>query len=117
MLGGTADVVFDVTGNAAVIEQAWRLVGPKGRLILVGVMRHDQQFSFNTLPLHYGKTIQGSEGGSSVPQIDIPRYLRLIDSGRCNPRGMVTHRCTLAGINEAIATMRSGESVHTVITF
>lgn len=117
VLGGTADVVLDVTGNAAVIEQAWRIVGPKGRLVLVGVMRHDQQFSFNTLPLHYGKTLRGSEGGSSLPHIDIPRYLRLIESGRFDPRAMISHRCKLAGINEAIATMRSGESVHTMIEF
>jgi len=30
-------------------------------------MRHDQQLSLNTLPLHYGKVLTGSEGGSSQP--------------------------------------------------
>jgi len=117
ILGGPADVVFDVTGNAQVIEQAWRLTGPKGRVLLIGVMRHDQQFSFNTLPLHYGKSISGSEGGSSQPHIDIPRYLRMIRGGRFDPRGMISHRCKLADINEAIATMRSGQSIHTMIDF
>ncbi len=115
ILGGPADVVIDVTGNAQVIEQAWRLTGPKGRVLLVGVMRHDQQFSFNTLPLHYGKTISGSEGGSSQPSIDIPRYLRMIRDGRFDPRGMISHRCQLTEINTAIATMRSGQSIHTII--
>ena len=80
-------------------------------------MKHDQQFSLNTLPLHYGKTISGSEGGSSQPHLDIPRYLRMIRDGRFDPRGMVSHRCRLEQINEAIATMRSGESVHTMIHF
>ncbi len=117
ILGGPADVVFDVTGNAQVIEQAWRLAGPKGRVLLIGVMRHDQQFSFNTLPLHYGKSISGSEGGSSLPHLDIPRYLRMIRGGRFDPRGMISHRCKLTDINEAIATMRSGQSIHTVIDF
>lgn len=115
ILGGPADVVFDVTGNPTVIEQAWRVTGPKGRLVLVGVMRHDQHLSLNTLPLHYGKTLTGTEGGSSQPQHDIPRYLRMIRAGRFDPRGMVSHRCGLADVNTAIATMRAGESIHTMI--
>lgn len=117
ILGGPADAVFDVTGNATVIEQAWRITGPKGRLVLVGVMRHDQHLSLNTLPLHYGKVLTGSEGGSSQPHRDIPRYLRLFSTGRFDPRGMITHRCSLSGINDAIATMRSGASIHTMIHF
>jgi S-(hydroxymethyl)glutathione dehydrogenase/alcohol dehydrogenase len=115
LLGGPADTVFDVTGNAAVIAQAWNLTSAKGRLVLVGVMRHDQQFSLNTLPLHYGKVLTGSEGGASQPSRDIPRFLRMIQAGRFDPRGMVTHRCDLAGVNEAIATMRAGAAIHTMI--
>jgi S-(hydroxymethyl)glutathione dehydrogenase/alcohol dehydrogenase len=117
ILGGPADVVFDVTGNAAVIEQAWEITGPKGRLVLVGVMRHDQQLSLNTIPLHHGKILTGTEGGSSQPQHDIPRYLRLISAGRFEPRKMVSHRCELSEVNAAITAMRSGESIHTVIRF
>lgn len=117
ILGGPADAVFDVTGNPSVVEQAWKFTGPKGRLVLVGVMRHDQQLSLNTLPLHYGKVLTGTEGGSSQPHRDIPRYLRMIAAGRFNPGGMVSHRCQLTEVNAAIATMRSGESIHTMITF
>jgi len=117
LLGGPADVVFDVTGNPTVIDKAWGLTGPKGRLVLVGVMKHDQQFSLNTLPLHFGKVLTGSEGGSSLPHLDIPRYLRMIRDGRFDPHGMVSHRCGLARINEAIAEMREGTSIHTMIHF
>jgi S-(hydroxymethyl)glutathione dehydrogenase / alcohol dehydrogenase len=115
--GSLADVAFDVTGQPTVIEQAWRATGPKGRVVLVGVMAHDRQFSLNTLPLHFGKVLTGSEGGGSRPQEDIPRLLRMIRGGRFDPRAMVSHRCTLANINEAIATMRSGEALHTMIHF
>jgi S-(hydroxymethyl)glutathione dehydrogenase/alcohol dehydrogenase len=117
ILGGPADAVFDGTGNPAVIEQAWKITSPRGRLILVGVMPHDRQFCFNTLSLHYGKVLTGSEGGMSRPQVDIPRILRLIDGGRIDPRGLVTHRCKLAEVNAAITAMRAGESVHTMIHF
>lgn len=117
ILGGPADVAFDVTGQPAVIEQAWRITGAKGRVVLVGVMAHDRQFSFNTLPLHFGKVLTGSEGGSSLPHTDIPRILRMIAGGRFDPRSMISHRCSLANINDAIATMRAGESLHTMIHF
>ena len=117
ILGGPADVVFDVTGNVTVIEQAWQITSAKGRLMLIGVMRHDQHLRLNTLPLHHGKVLTGSEGGSSQPQHDIPRYLRMITAGRFDPRAMISHRCQLADVNDAIALMRSGEAIHTIITF
>ena len=117
ILGGPADAVFDVTGNPTVIQQAWSVTGPKGRLVLVGVMRHDQQLSLNTLPLHHGKVLTGTEGGASQPHLDIPRYLRLIRSGRFDPRGMISHRGTLADVNALIATMRSGEATHAMLVF
>lgn len=115
--GGLADVGFDVTGQPIVMEQVWRATGPKGRVVLVGVMAHDKQFTFHTLPLHLGKVLTGSEGGASQPHTDIPRYLRMMRGGRFDPRGMVSHRCSLANINDAIATMRAGESLHTMIHF
>jgi len=117
ILGGPADAVFDGTGNPVVLQQAWRITGPKGRLVLVGVMHHDHQLSLNTLPLHHGKMLVGSEGGMSRPQIDIPRYLRMIQDGRFDPRSFVSHRCKLQEINEAISVMRAGESIHTMIHF
>jgi S-(hydroxymethyl)glutathione dehydrogenase/alcohol dehydrogenase len=117
ILGGPADAVFDVTGNAAVIGEAWKVTGPKGRLLLVGVMRHDQQFSLNTLPLHHGKVLTGTEGGSSEPHLDIPRYLRMIRDSRFDPRGMISHRGSLAEINALIATMGSGDAIHTMLRF
>ena len=87
----------------------------KYRLVLVGVMRHDQQLSLNTLPLHCGKILTGSEGGSSQPHLDIPCYLRMIRASRFDRRGMISHRCSLTNVNPAIATMHAGESIHTMI--
>jgi Zn-dependent alcohol dehydrogenase len=71
----------------------------------------------HTLPLHFGRRIQGSEGGSSNPPVDIPRYLRMWQAGRFDVAGFVSHRCGIADINDAISTMRSGASVHTMVHF
>lgn len=115
ILGGTADAVFDGTGNPTVIQSAWSVTSPKGRVVLVGVMPSDRALSLNTLPLHYGKRLIGSEGGSSRPAQDIPRILRLLQAGRFSPTSMVTDRVPLSGIYEAIARMRQGLPIHTLV--
>jgi len=117
ILGGKADVVVDGTGNPAVLEKAFALASNTGRCIGVGVMPHDRKLSINTLPLHFGKRLVGSHGGSSQPADDIPRYLRMMKAGVFDPRGMVSHRIRLDAINDGIAKMRSGEVIHCIIHF
>lgn len=115
-LGGRpADVVVDGTGNPQVLEKAFALAGPRGRCVGVGVMAQDRKLSLNTLPLHLGKVLTGSQGGGSQPAEDIPRYLRMMRDGRFDPRPMVSHRVKLEEVNDAIARMRAGEVIHCII--
>jgi S-(hydroxymethyl)glutathione dehydrogenase/alcohol dehydrogenase len=118
ILGGARpDVVVDGTGSPAILEKAFALAGNLGRVVGVGVMAHDQKLSLNTLPLHLGKILRGSHGGESQPAEDIPRYIRMMRDGRFDPRGFVSHRISLAEVNEGIAKMRSGEVIHCIIHF
>jgi S-(hydroxymethyl)glutathione dehydrogenase/alcohol dehydrogenase len=112
-----ADVVVDGTGQPAVIEQCYRLTHAKGRTVLFGVMPHDKRVQLHTLPLHFGRVLTGSEGGSSIPQVDIPRLVRMMRAGRFDPIGFVSHRFRLEEVNEGITRMRSGEVVHAMIHF
>ncbi|HWQ66896.1 MAG TPA: zinc-binding dehydrogenase [Methanospirillum sp.] len=109
------DVVIDTTGNARVIEQAYELTHPDGRTILVGVPRKGNNVSIYTLPIHFNKVLKGSHGGSCVPDIDIPRYVRLMSAGILNLEGLITHEYTLDEINEAIQMMRSGTTGRIII--
>jgi S-(hydroxymethyl)glutathione dehydrogenase/alcohol dehydrogenase len=115
--GRPVDVVVDGTGQPAVIEKAFAMAGPAGRVIGVGVMSHERKLSINTLPLHLGKTLRGSHGGESRPAEDIPRYISMMRDGRFDPRAMVSHRVRLEEINDAIARMRAGEVVHCMIHY
>lgn len=117
ILGAAPDVVIDGTGLPTVIEAAYRMTSRRGRCVLFGVMHHEKSVSLHTLPLHFGRILTGSEGGQSRPETDIPRIVRMFRDGRFGVEGFVTHRCALSEVNEAIATMRSGESVHTMIHF
>jgi S-(hydroxymethyl)glutathione dehydrogenase/alcohol dehydrogenase len=111
------DVMIEGTGNPKVIERAYELTSKEGTCVLFGVIRFDQKVSLNTLPLHFGRTLTGSEGGQSQPHLDIPRYTQMMDEGVFHLDDFVSHRCKLEDVNSAISRMRSGESTHTLITF
>lgn len=105
-----ADVVIETTGNARVIELAYELTHPDGKTILVGVPKKGDNVSIYTLPIHFNKVIKGSHGGGTLPQIDIPRYIRLVQAGKLRLDGLITHEFKLDDVNEAIKLMRSGEA-------
>lgn len=109
------DNTIDTTGRPEVIEFGWETVHASGVLCLVGQIKHDQQLALQTLPMHQGKTIIGSDGGKTNPTVDIPRYLRLLQAGRLNLRGLITHETSLQDINTTLDLIRSGKANRCII--
>ena len=105
-----ADVVIETTGNSRVIETAYELTKPDGKTILVGVPKKGDNISIYSLPLHFKKVLTGSEGGSSVPDQDIPRMIKLMRAKKMTLDGLVTHEFPLEEINQAIELFRSGDA-------
>jgi S-(hydroxymethyl)glutathione dehydrogenase/alcohol dehydrogenase len=103
-----ANAVVENTGAAEMIQMASRLTEPEGRTILVGVPR-EPTVALPTLPLHFGKRLIGSHGGSARPERDIPRCIALYKRGRLPLHKLITRRCRLEELNDAIQHMRSGE--------
>jgi S-(hydroxymethyl)glutathione dehydrogenase/alcohol dehydrogenase len=106
---GGADVVVDNTGNPKIIEMAYNLTAPHGKTILVGVPKKGYNASIYTLPLHFGKQLTGTRGGESMPANDIPRYIKLYQSGKLKLDGLITDRFGLTEINAAIGQIRDGK--------
>lgn len=105
-----ADVVIDLTGNARVIEQAYELTHPDGKTVCVGVPRKGDNISIYSLPLHFNKVLTGSHGGDAVPDLEIPRYIRLMEANKMTLDGLITHEFELEEINEALDLFRSGKA-------
>ena len=103
------DVIVDNTGIPEMIELAYDLTGPKGRVILVGVPSKGNKISIYSLPIHFGKQLNGSHGGETNPTEDIPRYMKMFDSGKLALAPLITNEFPLENINKAIDMMRSGE--------
>tara|TARA_Y100001968_G_scaffold190856_1_gene174886 strand:- start:3463 stop:4515 length:1053 start_codon:yes stop_codon:yes gene_type:complete len=104
------DVFIDNTGIPDVIELGYRLTHSEGKVILVGVPRKENDIRIHSLPLHFGKIIQGSHGGECQPEKDIARYLNIFNNGLGDIQSLITSRFSLSDINEAIDCMRSGKT-------
>lgn len=110
-----ADIVIETTGNSRVIEQAYELTHPDGKTILVGVPTKGDNISIYSLPLHFNKILTGSHGGDAIPDLEIPRYIRLMDAGKMTLDGLITHEFALDEINDALKLFRSGGAGRIVI--
>lgn len=77
---GGADKVLETTGLRPVIELAYALTHAGGTCVLIGVP--NEPVTIHTLPLHFNKVLTGSHGGDCVPDIDIPRIIKLNAAGR-----------------------------------
>jgi S-(hydroxymethyl)glutathione dehydrogenase/alcohol dehydrogenase len=103
-----ADKVIETTGVKALIETGYDVTQPKGTCVLVGVPI--EKVTIYSLPLHFKKILTGSEGGDCVPDIDIPRVIKLDRAGRLSFDGLITHEFPLDDINAALDQVRGGNA-------
>lgn len=107
------DLIVDTTGDPYTISNSIEKLSKYGRLILVGQPEPKKSLLIpNALNLFNGSgiSIKASQGGSSVPHIDIPRYLNLFSLGLISMADIVTHRFKLENVNLAIETLKSGNA-------
>jgi len=106
-----ADVVVECTGLVGMIQTAYSMTVPRGRLILVGQPHYEQILILHGVRQHYcGKIVMDSEGGQTNPSIDIPRYLNLYRKGKFDLDALITNRYPLTEINKAIEMVKSGKA-------
>jgi S-(hydroxymethyl)glutathione dehydrogenase/alcohol dehydrogenase len=110
---GGPDKVIETTGIKATIELAYDLTHADGTCVLVGVP--NEKVTIYTLPIHFNKVLTGSHGGDAVPQIDIPRLIRLARAGRLVLDGIITHEFSLEDVNAALDLVRSGTAGRVLI--
>lgn len=103
---GNVDIFVDCTGNVDVIEQGYSIAQ---KTILVGQPHCGQDLILHNMRQHYcGKILMDSQGGLTNPTVDIPRYLKLYRRGKLNLNDLITDRCALFRVNEALDEIRAG---------
>jgi Zn-dependent alcohol dehydrogenase len=114
---GPVDFVFDVVGRSTTFEQALGLIVSGGTVVLIGLSPAGEKVEVD-LPGLFGKRarILVSHGGDHLPQEDFPRLAQWALEGKLDLAGMVTRTAPLEGWEDALAAMRGGEVIRTVLT-
>ncbi|WP_328326014.1 MULTISPECIES: Zn-dependent alcohol dehydrogenase [unclassified Streptomyces] len=110
------DYVFEVVGKSATARTAYETTRRGGTLCIVGAGAMDDFLQLNMFELFFDekRILPSMYGGGDVVR-SYERAISLWRSGRIDLEGLITHRVELAGINDALDQMRSGEALRTCI--
>jgi Zn-dependent alcohol dehydrogenase len=116
--GRLADWAFVTVGAKAAMEQATRLIGRGGAVVIVGMPASGVTASYDPGWLAADEQrILGSKMGSARLPVDIPHLIAAYRQGRLKLEELITVRYPLERINEAIAAVKRGEALRNVIVF
>jgi len=111
------DYVFDTVSSTQTTQAASSLQRAGGKLILIGVTGAPQPLGMTTMDLVMRqKSVIGSFLGNCHSQRDLPKYLNLCSAGRLDLKALVTAARPLSEINAAVADLRAGKGVRTVLS-
>jgi len=114
--GQGVDYAIDAAGLTVTIEQAFQSVRKFGGVcVFASHPRHGERISIDPHDLISGKQIRGSWGGSSRPDIDVPRFAALYGEGRLPLQKMIDKRYGLDEINCAIDDLAAGKVMRPLI--
>ena len=116
--GGGADSAIETVGSERVLTDAYLATRRGGTTVTVGLPHPSKMLSIPAVSLvAEERTLKGSYLGSSVPSIDIPRYVGLYKSGLLPVDRLLTHTIGLDEVNEGFDRLASGEAVRQAIVF
>jgi len=113
-----ADYVFITLGSSQAIRQGFSMTGPRGAAVIIGLPPVNESLTLSPLEfVREERSLTGCFMGSVNLGIDIPRLASLYLGGRLKLDELITGRYPLDRINEAIASLESGEALRNMIVF
>ncbi|MCP3816599.1 Zn-dependent alcohol dehydrogenase [Streptomyces sp. A3M-1-3] len=110
------DYVFEVVGRSATARTAYETTRRGGTLCVVGAGALDDFLQLSMFELFFDeKRILPSMYGGGDVLTSYERAIALWRAGRIDLAGLITHRVPLAGINDALDQMRTGDALRTCI--
>jgi S-(hydroxymethyl)glutathione dehydrogenase / alcohol dehydrogenase len=114
--GRGADFTFEVVGRPELMAQAFDMARPEGTVTLVGMPERGTTLTLPAIPAVFsGKRLVGSPVGGSQVLRDMPRFIKLAESGQLVLDTMVSNRISLDQVNEGMALLQRAEGTRTVI--
>lgn len=106
--GEGVDVVCEMSGVPTALHQAFNAVRLGGRVQLLGIPKGQVPIDFANEIIFKGITIYGVIGRRMYQTWHQMR--RFLSGDQFDPRPVITHRFPLAGIDDALAAIRSGDA-------
>ena len=104
--GALPSVVFDATGHAASMCQAFHYVAHTGRLVFVGIIPGEVHFPD---PLLHRREMTVLASRNARPG-DFQHIIQLIENGRIDTRPWITHRTPFAELIERFPSYTEPET-------
>ncbi len=116
--GDGFDFAFEAIGLPETMRAAYDATRRGGTTCIIGVGAQDKTISFNAFELFFDeKKFMGSYYGSADVRSDFTRMLNLWKNGRLDLEGMISKKLTIDDVNDAVADLRAGTVIRSVITF
>jgi alcohol dehydrogenase len=115
---GGAGVTFEAVGNEKVLAQAYAATRRGGKTVAIGLAHHSREVSIPAVSLVVEeRTLMGSYMGSAVPERDVPRFIKMYQSGLLPVDLLYSRTITLDQINESFDALDQGSVVRQIVGF
>jgi S-(hydroxymethyl)glutathione dehydrogenase/alcohol dehydrogenase len=112
------DFAFEASANARGMEQAWAATRSAGHTVLASMpWKLDDMVSLPSVPLAiFGKTLHSSQWGHINILRDLPRYIRLMESGEVSVGPLVSAHYGLDQLDAALAEVAAHKVYGAIMT-
>jgi S-(hydroxymethyl)glutathione dehydrogenase/alcohol dehydrogenase len=114
--GRGVDIAFEVVGRPELVRQAFEVTRPAGTTVVVGMPALETEVSLPLFPwFHQEKRVVGCNYGSAQVRREFPRLIGLIEAGALDVGMAISTVRPLTEVNEAVADLRAGTVIRTVL--
>jgi Zn-dependent alcohol dehydrogenase len=116
LVPGGVDYAFEVIGITSVVRQAFDMTRDGGTCVMVGAPPPGSEVTIDARTLFVDRKLLGCQGGSNIPQRDIPRIIELYRHGKFKLDELISQRLPLEQVNDAFDALHTGTVARSVIT-
>jgi S-(hydroxymethyl)glutathione dehydrogenase / alcohol dehydrogenase len=117
LTNGGPDYAFEAIGAEPTIQQAWEAAGPRGTVVVVGILPKGKTLTIDPWQFFSEKTLKGSFLGSARVHEDVPRLVDLYAAGDLRLDELVDRRIALRELPEAFGRLRAGRGLRQLVVF
>lgn len=112
--GAGVDVLLEMSGHPAAIDQGFRSLRPGGEVAVLGLPGRPIEFDWAQHVVQKGATVRGIYGRRIWQTWH--RMRELLDTGKVDLAPLITHRLDLGDFQAGFDAMRAGDSLKVILT-